>query len=198
MLFKGGWFEIFYSWFSFSLNATQAGGCSLRIKCQNPDVQINVKFQAISNLQYLTINGSVWTYAWTTSPVWPLAAPFASLWRWCTRTLAGRPRRSEVILFLRFCHRQTPWCSRSQGQQSVQKEEGKKGGFHRQICVHMQFEHASECVFSFVEVSFQGEVGYGGKERNPFMYYQMFPFRNSTLFSILSLKRMCSRLYPAC
>lgn len=62
---------------------------------------------------------------------------------WATRN----PRRSEVILFLWFLSQTGAWCSCSQGQQSVQKEEGKKGGFHHQICVHMQFEHASECFF---------------------------------------------------
>jgi len=57
-----------------------------------------------------------------------------------------------------------------------------------------------ECFLFFVQVSSWGEVGYRGKKEkeNNCMHYQMFPFRNSTLFSILSLKRMCSRLYPAC
>lgn len=206
MLFKGGWFEIFHSWFSFLLNATQAGVCSLRIKCQNPDVQIKVKFQAIGNLRYLTINGSVWTYPWTTSAVWPPAATFASWWHWRWRTRAAR-RRS-----LGDTQSQTVWSDSvslvfvtdrclvllQSGAAECAKRRGKEGRISPPNMCSYAIWTCKWVFFFFVEVSFQGEVGYRGKEENPFMYYQMFPFRNSRLFSILSLKRMCSRLYPAC
>lgn len=33
-------------------------------------------------------------------------------------------------------------------------------------------------------------MGYRSKKKNPFMYYQMFPFRNSTLFNIESKKNV--------
>lgn len=204
MSFKGGWFEIFHSWFSFFIECPTGGGvCSLRIKCQNPDVQIKVKFQAIGNLRYLTINGSLWTYAWTASPVWPPAAPFASWWRW--RTRAAR-RRS-----LGDTQSQTVWSDSvslvlsqtdtlvllQSGAAECAKRRGKEGRISPSNMCSYAIWTCKWVFFFFVEVSLQGEVGYGGKEGNPFMYYQMFPFRNPRLFSILSLKRMCSRLYPA-
>lgn len=78
----------------------------------------------------------------------------------------------------------SPWCSLlAQSRQHVQ---------------YVPFQHASECVFFPLKWVRTVNWVMGDEKGNPFMYYQMFPFRNSTLFSILVLKRMCSRLYPAC
>lgn len=168
-----------------------AGGCSLRIKCQNPDVQIKVKFQAIGNLRYSTINGSVWTCAWTASPVWPpqlrpsltgrRAIPDGLKWFCSFGFVTDRHRGALAVRGSRVC----------------KKKRERREDFTVKYVFICNLNMQVSVFFPFVEVGLQGEVGYGGKEGNPFMYYQMFPFRNPRLFSILSLKRMCSRLYPA-
>lgn len=173
------------------------GARPMRIKCQNPDARIKVNFQP-----------SVMCNTWPSTALCErrLDPPLQSdlQLRPCfimalthnssTQRSLGNARLGLIWSDSIFWRRQalSPWRC---GSGSARTERNLS--LNMSPCAIWTCKWV--CFFFFLQkwvrrVKWVME----GKKRKPFMYYQMFPFRNSTLFSILSLKRMCSRLYPAC